>query len=238
MNKENLKLLALPIAIFAGAVIFSWAHYETRANTDTLTVTGSAKRAAKADTVKWTGSWSRTVFVDGIRDGFSQMSHDKDVVIKYLKDAGVTDEQILIGAVTTEQIYNYNNPGAPTQYTLRQSMTVSSADLERVTNLAKGIQVLADRGVIFSAGQPEYYISNLPQLRVELLGEAVKDAQDRAQSIAKAGGVKVGRLQSASVGVVQVLSPNSTDVADFGQYDTSTIDKEVMVTARTIFTVR
>ena len=37
---------------------------------------------------------------------------------------------------------------------------------------------------------------------------------------------------------VQVLSPNSTDVADFGQYDTSTVDKEVMVTARTIFNVR
>jgi hypothetical protein len=238
MNTEKIKLLALPLAIVVGAAMFSWAHYETRVNTDTLTVTGSAKRAAKADTVKWTGSWSRTVYVDGIRDGFSQVSHDKDVVVKYLKDAGVTDDQILVGAVTTEQIFNYNNPGAPAQYTLRQSMTVSSSDLEKVTGLAKGIQVLADRGVIFSAGQPEYYISNLPQLRVELLGEAVKDAMNRAQSIASAGGVKVGRLQSASVGVVQVLSPNSTDVADFGQYDTSTVDKEVMVTARTIFNVK
>jgi hypothetical protein len=48
----------------------------------------------------------------------------------------------------------------------------------------------------------------------------------------------VGRLKSASSGVVQVLAPNSIDVSDYGSYDLQTIDKEVMLTARAVFFVR
>jgi len=234
MNDQRL----LPAAVVLAALIFGGFFYASRVTPDTLTVTGSAKQDVKADTAKWSGSWSRTVYVEGMRDGFAQIARDRDAVVKYLTDAGITAEQTQLGTVTTEQIYNYNNPGAPAQYTLRQSVTVSSSDLERIAGVAKGIQALADRGVIFSAGQPEYYISGLAELRVRLLGEAVKDAQARAQSIAAAAGTKAGRLQSASMGVVQVLQPDSTDVADYGQYDTSTVDKEVMVTVRAVFDVR
>ena len=57
-------------------------------------------------------------------------------------------------------------------------------------------------------------------------------------SIASSTGQTVGKLKSASSGVVQVMQPNSTDVSDYGSYDTSTIEKEVSVTARAVFFVR
>jgi len=34
---------------------------------------------------------------------------------------------------------------------------------------------------------------------------------------------------------VQVMPVNSVDISDYGNYDTSTIDKDVMVTVKTIF---
>ncbi len=37
------------------------------------------------------------------------------------------------------------------------------------------------------------------------------------------------------MGVVQVLSEGSIDVSDYGTYDTSKIDKEVMITVKTTF---
>jgi len=37
---------------------------------------------------------------------------------------------------------------------------------------------------------------------------------------------------------VQVLSPNSIEVSDYGSYDTQTIQKEVMVTARAVFLLK
>jgi hypothetical protein len=73
---------------------------------------------------------------------------------------------------------------------------------------------------------------------VSLVGQAIADAKARAVQIAKAGGSSVGALKSASSGVVQVLAPSSTNVEDYGSYDTSTIEKEVMVTARATFYVK
>ena len=35
------------------------------------------------------------------------------------------------------------------------------------------------------------------------------------------------KLRSVDVGVFQVTSPNSTEVSDYGVYDTSTVDKDV-----------
>lgn len=73
---------------------------------------------------------------------------------------------------------------------------------------------------------------------MSLLGAAVSDAKARAEQIAGATKQKVGKLKSAQSGVVQVLRSNSIDVADYGMYDTSTIEKEVMVTVRATFLVQ
>ncbi|HPO83031.1 MAG TPA: SIMPL domain-containing protein, partial [bacterium] len=68
--------------------------------------------------------------------------------------------------------------------------------------------------------------------------EAMNDAKARAEKIAQSSGQGVGSLRSASMGVVQVLEPNSTEVSDYGSYDTSTIEKEVMVTVRATFLLK
>ena len=42
-----------------------------------------------------------------------------------------------------------------------------------------------------------------------------------------ATGGSLGGLRSVDVGVFQVTAPNSTEVSDYGVYDTSTLDKDV-----------
>jgi hypothetical protein len=73
---------------------------------------------------------------------------------------------------------------------------------------------------------------------VELLASAVNDAKARAEQLALAGGKKIGVLKSASSGVVQVMSENSVEVSDYGMYDTSKINKEIMVTVKASFEIR
>jgi hypothetical protein len=77
----------------------------------------------------------------------------------------------------------------------------------------------------------------LPELRINLLADAVKDAKARAQKIADGTGKKIGTIKTANMGVVQVLPVNSTDVSDYGTYDTGTIEKEVMITVTVLFTL-
>ena len=118
---------------------------------------------------------------------------------------------------------------------MHEQVTVNSDDVALIDKLSKDIASLAGKGIIVSANQPEYYVSTLPDIRVALIGKAVEDAKARAESIAKSTGQSVGALKSAASGVVQVMAPNSVDVSDYGSYDTSTIDKKVMVTARATF---
>ena len=56
--------------------------------------------------------------------------------------------------------------------------------------------------------------------------------------MAKSSNQSVGKLQSASSGVVQVLSKDAVDNGEYGQYDTSKIDKDITVTVRATFGVK
>jgi hypothetical protein len=49
----------------------------------------------------------------------------------------------------------------------------------------------------------------------------------RAEELAKNSGSEVGTLKYASQGVFQITPVNSTDVSDYGIYDTSTVDKSI-----------
>ena len=67
------------------------------------------------------------------------------------------------------------------------------------------------------------------------LDEATKDALARAKVLVEATGGDLGGLRDVNVGVFQVTAPNSTDVSDYGVYDTSTIRKDVTAVVNVSF---
>jgi hypothetical protein len=231
-------IIALGIILAAGIIGFTF--YKIKALENTLAVTGSAKTSVVSDTVKWNTQITRAVSISALDTGYTQMASDIAKVKTFLLDAGVPESEITISAVSFYENYSYGQNVAFNQreYILNQYITVSSKDIQKITELSKGVDAVIAEGVIFQTMSLEYYISNLPELRVSLLGQAVADAKARADELATSSGKRVGTLKSASSGVVQVLSPNSTEVADYGSYDTSQIDKEVMVTVKASFTVR
>ncbi len=71
----------------------------------------------------------------------------------------------------------------------------------------------------------------------EITGVADHSARLRAKVIVKATGSSLGSLRGVDVGVFQVTSPNSTEVEDYGVYDTSTLDKDVTAVVNVTFGV-
>jgi hypothetical protein len=226
-----------PITILIAAAILAAGLYFSRMQSDVMSVTGSAKQAVVADMAKLTLNWSRTPGLSDLRSGYVQMKQDENNIVAYLKKNGFTDADMRVSAVSLEEPNKYN-PGAVQEYTLRQYVTINSNDITKIADLAKNVQPLVDLGILLAPQQPEYYYSKLADLRVSLLGEAVKDAEARAKIIAQSGHRNLGVLTTASMGVVQVLTPNSTDVSDYGSYDTSSQNKEVMITVRATFKVK
>lgn len=230
--------LILGICFILGLSLVSYTLFQIKESDNTLSVTGSAKQSVSADMVKWNSSFSRTVLASNLKNGYTQMKNDETIISNFLKSNGITDAEMTISPVSMQKNYYYEKSNAPEEYTLAQNVMIQSADIEKIKNLSKNVQSVIDQGVIFSAYSPEYYYTKLPEVRVTLLPDAMKDAQNRAQSIAQSTGKKVGSLKSASMGVVQVMQPNSVDISDYGNYDTSTIEKEIMITVKASFSLR
>ena len=165
------------------------------------------------------------------------MARDAADVQAFLKEKSIPSDQIVISAVSMDQNYDQAQ-GEPRTYTLRQTIEVNSSDVNGITEIAKNINPLIEKGVIFSTQSLEYTYTKLPEERVAMLSDAIKDAKARAASLAEASGKSVGQLKSASSGVVQVMSTGSTDVSDYGMYDTSKVEKSIMMTVKASFTLK
>lgn len=229
--------LTLATGLVIAAIVASYAFYSVRALSNTLTVTGSATATSTADTGKLYVTVSRATTEDGIAGTQARVSSDAAQVVSFFKKSGIDADDIDLSPIAADREYS-SNEFAPRRYNVRQDISIVSHDPQLIEKLSKDIADLSSRGILMNVNPPQYYISNLPELRVRLIGEAVKDAKARAESIAKSAGQRVGRLQSAAGGVVQVMAPNSTDISDYGSYDTSTIEKTVMVTTKAVFLVR
>lgn len=219
------------------SAIGAYTFYRVHTLDNTLSVTGSATQDATADSAKWTVSISRSGYESVLTETQARVSADARAVSDFFAKKGIDTEKITVSPVFVDREYS-SDQNAPLRYMVRADVTIESDEPELVEQLTRDIGSLTARGIVVSSQMPQYYISNLPELRVALIGKAVEDAKARAEEIAKSTDRRVGALQSASGGVVQVLASNSVDVSDYGNYDTMTIDKKVMVTARATFYLR
>lgn len=231
LNTKFILGLAIIISTLVGAYVF----YQVRSFDNTLTVTGSTSKAVTSDHVRWVGSISRIVQLNTLKTGYSDMAKDLSLVQTFLKEKNIPNDQIVTSTISMDQNYDKN---LEQTYNLRQTIEVNSSDVNGITEIAKNINPIIEKGVIFSTQSLEYTYTKLPEERVVMLADAVKDAKARASQLAQSSGKSVGQLKSASSGVVQVMSANSLDISDYGSYDTSKIEKNIMITVKASFTLK
>ena len=205
-------------------------------SSDGIVVTGSAKVSATADNVVWTLSVQESApsvgtAVTRVDAGIAKLSD-------YLSKGGIATDAITLGPVSSYAIQEYSN-GNPTgrilSHQAQRDLTVRTADVQKVAKLSQGIGALLSTGVNVNNSGPQYYVSTLPALRPQLLSEAVKDAKVRALALTQAVGGGVGAIVSVKSGPFQVTTPDSTNTADMGMYDTSSIEKTVTATVSVTF---
>jgi len=215
------------LALVAGALLVGLIvvadGIRDRGAVDTVTVTGSAKRSVTADYVVWHASISvqesTTARAAGRLDGWVR----RTVVV--LKQAGIEDAELTVAPVSTER--NVGEFGDLIGYLLTRSLEVRSARIDAVlAAIAASDQLLAE-DVPLTAQPPQFTYTKLASLRPALTSEATKDALRRAEAIVEITGGKLGRVIDVSVAPFQVTDPASTEVDDYGIYDTSTREKEV-----------
>lgn len=237
-RNKGIVLIAAAIILslaLGGGLMKVGAGFASRAS-DGITVTGSAKVEATADNAVWT--LSVTQLSPTVSAAVTNISAGVTSLTKYLTDGGINTDSITLGAVSTfanEEFVNGNSTGRILSYRANRDVTVRSKDVQLVSKLSQGIGALLQTGVPVNNYGPQYYISTLSDLRPKLLGEAMKDARVRAEAITKAAGGSVGAVINVKSGPFQVTTQDSTQTADYGAYDTSTIEKTVTSTVSVTF---
>lgn len=228
--------LVLALALFFGLV--QVGEGISQRNSDGITMTGSARIEAVADKATWTITVQEVAAKPS--EGIGRVNGGVDAVEKYLVDGGVASDSITLGGLNSfanEEYQNGNPTGRIASYRIYRDVTVRTADVKTIDSLSKNIGTLIEQGFSVNSNPPAYYISNLPDLRPQLLEEAMQDAKTRAEAITKATEGSVGAPRTVRSGPIQVTARDSINAEDFGAYDTTTIEKTVTATVTVFFAI-
>ena len=241
-QKKNTWLSALIIGISVMvscvALAFGLSHFRSE-STHVITATGSASVDFESDIIIWRGSFSRTAWTS--QEAYTEIKKDADMVNTYLKDNGISDDEIVFDSVDIRRTYhdNYDDNGnyigsVADGYELTQSVTVSSSNLDTVEKISRDISSLLDKGVELTSGSPEYYYSDLDALKLDLIDKASVNAKDRIDIIAKNTGAGLGKLKNSNLGVFQITAKNSgtSSYTYDGAFDTESRFKTASITVK------
>lgn len=230
-NKSSLIIaLGFIISAFILGCFFVSAKSE-----QSIRVVGQAVKTVNSDVAKWNININRATGIANKIDGPVLIQKDLKRIKKYLMDNGIKEQDILVEPVNSYA--NYGNNGI-VGYNFNQRIEARSSDINLIDKLALDTESMAKNDIYLENSYIEYFISNLADIKAEMLALATVDAKARAVEIAKSSGNKVCRLLSARSGVFQIRKPLTTDVADYGIYNTSSKEKEIAVTVTATFKIK
>lgn len=147
-----------------------------------------------------TASVSAGVVTQGITAGEAMQSNATmmSAVFDQLKAAGIPAKNIQTSQLSLQPRYNYQDRKAPTIEGYEARNTVS-AKTEDLTSVGPMLDALVRAGVNNINGV-QFSIKDSKAAKDAARTDAIKEARAKAESMAEAAGVKLGKLQSLSEG--------------------------------------
>jgi uncharacterized protein len=231
--------LALGVCVVIASLVFGWFYSNAKKGDDAISVTGSAKRRITSDLVIWSAGVSQQA--PQLADAYKSLADNIPRIKQYLLSKGIPENQMTVSSISSVTLKGKDSDGNETNeitgYSLSQSIEVRSSDVQKIAQIARESTELLNQGILLESATPKYYYTAIGDLKIEMLGEAAKDAKERASKIAQSTGNSIGSVRSAKMGVLQITAADSTDVSDYGVYDTSTIDKDMTAVVNVSFAV-
>lgn len=230
---------ALAVALVLSSIVGAWAYTRSKNTEQTVTVTGSARKRIKSDLVVWKAAVSYQA--PQLSDAYKSLSNNIPRVKQYLVSKGIPENEITISSISSSTLTGKdsqgNDTGQITGYSLRQELEVRSTDVDKIAKIAREATELINQGILLESMAPEYQYTKIGDLKIEMLGEAAKDAQVRAKQIASSTGSSIGNVRSAKMGVMQITAADSSEVSDSGMNDTSALEKDITAVVNVSFAV-
>lgn len=246
MNGTFRAALAISLSIVLSSVIASWSFLHAKKLSQTIQVTGSAKKRIKSDLMIWKASVTAESAL--LAEAYGKLSRDVEKTKKFLVGHGVPENQIVISAVTTTPIRRGKNSssgredgeaiaGSVSGYSLKQSLEIRSTDIDKITGVSRQVTELINQAILLESEEPQYLYTRIAETKVVILAEAARDAKERAQQIAASTGSQVGEIRSAEMGVLQITAADSNEVSGYGENDTKSLEKDITAVVHVTFAI-
>jgi uncharacterized protein len=239
--KTHLNTSIIALAIIIAAFSFSHAFRNRNKSNDTISVTGLGKKDFVSDLIVWSGSFIKNSA--DLKQAYAELDKDRETTKKYLVSKGIKPENMIFSAVDIEKKFDdvYDNSGNKINstlvgYQLKQKVQIESNEVDKVEEISRQVSELINMGVEFYSNSPEYYYTKLSELKIEMIAEATKDANIRAQKIAENADSDLGRLKNADMGVFQIVAQNSSEEYSWGgSFNISSKRKTASITVSLVY---
>jgi hypothetical protein len=239
-----LRTIIFSIALVVAASVLGYQVKQVGGGRETISVKGLAEKPIKADRAEWRVQIQ--VKGDSNSDALARLRRERPRLDEFLAKAGFDGAAISESNESVEPNYeqvegrNGNLRAVQQGNIARQSLTISTTDIERVIAASKAIVQFEADGHPVSYGEPQYLVSNLEEVKMSLIAAAMQNSRSRAAEFAKNGDVEVGRMRSASQGAFYILAADADqDVSDWGgSYDKSTVEKIARVVVTVDYGIR
>ncbi len=178
-----------------------------------VTVKGLAEREVMANKVVWPLPY------DCVSNDIQQLNEEfkryGEVIIKFLNDNGITDEEIIVSAptVTDRFAQSYSSYDIKYRYQAQGVITVTSSKVEQVIELMKQQTTLLEQGVVVGTEygyEPRYEFTDLNSIKPEMVEEATRNARTVAQKFADDSDCQLGSIRQATQGQFSISSDETT----------------------------
>jgi hypothetical protein len=227
MKRVQFVLVAviLSLGLIISSAIVSNTIESLKKKDDVVTVKGVADKKVKSDK----GILSIVVNSDekDIDRAVGNLKLNTQNIVDQIKSEGFDEAEVKLENIVSEPIYYFNDRGNQTtrilSYNARQIIVVTTDKVDKLDPLALKLS----ENINLSVSEPQYFVTNIEKLKIDLLGEATKNARLRANELLKNNGRSIGGLKTVNQGVFQITGDNTSETSDTGYYDTYSIEKNV-----------
>ena len=211
MDTKIISSSLLAVGIIAGAfTLGSQLEQGIRGFKDAdrvVTVKGLSEKEVKANHVIWPVSFRE--MGNDLSQVYDQLEVKQNMVLKYLKDGGLTDEEITIAApkLRDNLADNYGSQRPPFRYMITQVLTISSDKVDVVRKLDKAQRDLLKAGVGLTndySYMTKYSYTGLNEIKPGMIEAATKNAKEAAQKFAMDSGSTLGKIRRANQGIFSI----------------------------------
>ena len=194
----------------------------------TVKVKGLAEKDVRADLAIWNIRFQASD--NNLSVAKKEMEVQEQAIKNFLNKAGFREAEIIRQGLNMQDAYadayrDRNTISA--RYTLDQTLTVRTEQVDLVSNTYPQIGDLVSGGVNFSSygNGVSYLFTDLNAVKPAMLKEATRNARQAAEEFARNSDSGVGKIRSANQGVFSILPREEIP----NQSETEQINKKIRV---------